>query len=314
MKIGICGQHLATINRSRELFRTMIKAGHQIVPYNSQDVDILIAGALPPQEHTRPYVQMIMGYDGPLFLSSLDDGTKFKTDNLPEALLDRCRGFIQMFWASDWNRNRQIIINPFIRQIPITPLLSKKPQICFYGLATGPVKNNIRIETCRILKKYPWFKGGIVGNPPGAQPRDWADVAIQSLPHNKFLQATNESRGTLALPGYNPLTYRFFEALATKSVAITYGLDEWDKTGNRNDFRWLNLLEPGVHYVAIKPDLSDLVAQCEQILSDNRYATSIAEAGYKRYCHYYHLNPDGTLSNTMWKDIKTQFTSLGINL
>jgi len=192
-----------------------------------------------------------------------------------------------------------------LASINIHPIKSKKKHISFHGLATGPFDNNIRIMVCRKLRSQPWFRGGIVGDAPGARPKDWADVATQGLPHSIFLSAINESRGALTLPGYNPLTYRLFEAMAAKSVAITCRLES---------MRWLNRLDPDVHYVKFNDDLSDLVEKRQRVIDDERYASKIAAAGHKIYQDYYRLNGDGTLSDAMWSDIKAQFEKIGITL
>jgi hypothetical protein len=71
-------------------------------------------------------------------------------------------------------------------------------------------------------------------------------------------------------------------------------------------------MEPGIHYFAVKPDLSDLLETCEKAVRDNTQAKQIALAGYSLHEDYYAIQPDGGLSNNMWSDIKAQFFDLGI--
>ena len=81
-----------------------------------------------------------------------------------------------------------------------------------------------------------------------------------------------------------------------------------------DDVRWLNRMEPDVHYFSVKPDLSDLLVICEQAIHDETKTRQIAIAGYSLYQDYYAIQSDGGLSDNMWRDIQAQFSNIDIKI
>jgi glycosyl transferase family 1 len=100
--------------------------------------------------------------------------------------------------------------------------------------------------------------------------------------YSRFLREGASARIGLDLPGNGPFTYRVAEflGLGTCLVAPRYRA-------------MLHApLEPGVHYVEIASDLSDLLSVCRYYLSHEKERAAIAKAGqeyFDRYLHSDHL-------------------------
>jgi hypothetical protein len=100
--------------------------------------------------------------------------------------------------------------------------------------------------------------------------------------YSRFLREAASARLCLDLPGNGPFTFRVPEFLGLGSCMIapryTTALHE--------------PLVPGVHYVAIADDLSDLLDSCRYYLSHDHEREKIAIAGrefFDRYLHCDHL-------------------------
>lgn len=308
MKIRISLIHQATTPRMDAMLRTLIREGHRIS--TSGEADIWFVDCIWPHKISQQIIDEMILYKGNIVLISLGDLNIFKLDGLPDELIDKVSAFVKIQWENDLTSydmrvtNKMVTFYPFL--IGGLPYPSDvEPRVCFFGLPTGAekTKDNLRIRACRILKNKSWFIGGLVGQESGADQRDISDLETSAIPRGDYLRIMSKSLMSLCLPGNSPLTYRMFESLGVGSAVISCCLE---------DVRWLNRMEPGIHYFSVKPDLSDLMEICEKAIYNNTQAKKIALAGYTLHNDYYAIQPDGGLSDNMWKDIKIQFYDLSI--
>lgn len=309
MKIRISTIHKATPLRIEAILKTLQREGHVITDRN--DVDIWFVDCMWPHAIERHLIdEMMFAFHGHIVLVSLGDLNIFKLDGLPEELIHKTSAFAKIQWDHDLT-----IYDPRIlaKMVTVHPFLigglpqpsTKKPKVCFFGLPTGAenTEDNLRIRACHILKDQPWFIGGVVGQEGGANLRDISGIEIGHRPRHFYLRTMNQSLLSLCMPGNSPLTYRMFESLGVGSAVVSCCLQ---------DVRWLNRMNPGIHYFAVKPDLSDLLEICERAIRDDTQARKIAAAGYALHRDYYAIQSDGGLSDNIWEDIKTQFANLGV--
>jgi len=308
MKIRVSMIHQATSPRMEAFIRTLMRNGHRVS--KTGEADIWFVDCIWPHKITQQTIDEMIAYKGKIVLLSLGDLNIFKLDGLPDELVDRVSAFAKIQWENDLTSydlrvvNRMVTFYPFlIGGLPRPSDL--EPIVSFFGLPTGAGKteDNLRVRACRIMKDQPWFVGGLVGQECGAYPRDITGLETTALPRGEYLRIMSKSLMSLCLPGNSPLTYRMFESLGVGSAVVSCCLE---------DVRWLNRMEPGVHYFAVEPDLSDLMEICEKAVYDNTQAKKIALAGYALHNDYYAIQPDGGLSSNMWEDIRTQFDDLGI--
>lgn len=310
MKIRTLTIHKATPLRLEAILKTLKREGHTMT--SGSDADIWFVDCIWPNSIEPSVIEEMLAFRGHIILISLGDLNIFNLDGLPDELINRVAAFAKIQWDHNLTIydsrviNKAVTVHPFL--IGGLPRPStKKPKVCFFGLPTGAAdtESNLRILACRILKNQPWFIGGIVGQECGADPRDIRNVTIGHRPRNFYLRTINQSLLSLCMPGNSPLTYRMFESLGVCSAVVACCLQ---------DVRWLNRMEPGIHYLAVKPDLSDLLEICEQAINNEVYTRQIAEMGYALHKDYYQICSDGGLSPNLWKDIKTQFVALGIKI
>lgn len=308
MKIRTSIIHKATPLRIEAVIRTLQRCGNIIT--NSGDADIWFVDCIWPHALDQFIVDEMLAFRGKIILMSLGDRNIFKLNGLPDELINKITAFAKIQWDKDTTiydpriLSKTITIHPFLVGGLPYPLI-KNAKVCFFGLPTGAknANHNLRIRACHILKKQPWFIGGIVGQEDGASPRDISGIETGHRPRSFYIRTMNQSLLSLCMPGNSPLTYRMFESLGVGSAVVSCCLE---------DVKWLNRMEPNVHYFIVKPDLSDLLEICERAIRDNTQARKIAEAGHALYLEYYAIQKDGSLSNNIWQDIKTQFNSVGI--
>jgi hypothetical protein len=300
----------------RPIVATLIRHGHVFTDQKIPDADLWLVDCMHPHKIDDATIEELIQFRGQIMLVSLGDWSSFNTQmegkGLPDEVIDKVVAFAKIQWTleiTDYDPRiigKQIIMQPFLISGLPEPMTSKKPIASFYGLPTGDLETekNLRIRACRILKNKSWFQGGIVGQEPGAQ-RNISGVEIGHRPRPFYLNSINQSLVSLCMPGNSILTYRHFESMGMKSCVVSCCL---------NQFRWLNRMVPGQHYLDILPDLSNLLDVCEQAISDKKTTLQIAQKGYDLYQAYYRLLPDGSMTDAMWADITQQWKQMGIQI
>lgn len=316
MKIRATIIHVSTPLRMQPIAATLIKHGHIFTDQKIQDADLWLVDCIWPHKIDDKTIEELIAFRGQIMLVSLGDWSSFNTSRdgrgLPDAVIDKAVAFAKIQWTNDIDdyepriAGKQVVMQPFLVGGINEPSENKKPIISFYGLPTGDLdtEKNLRIRACRMLKGKPWFDGGIVGQEPGAK-RDISGIEIGHRPRLFYLNSINRSLLSLCMPGNSVLTYRHFESMGMKSCIITCCL---------NQFRWLNKMIPGEHYIDVKPDLSNLIEVCEQALDNISDTQQIAQNGYRLYNEYYRLMPDGSMTDAMWNDIVQQWRRVGVRI
>jgi len=316
MKVKATIIHVSTPLRMRPIAATLARYGHEIVCDKNADADIWLVDCMHPHKIDDEIIEGLMAFNGQIILMSLGDWSSFNTQmegrGLPDEIVDKATAFAKIQWTHNINdydpriAGKQVMMQPFLIDGLKEPSQQKKPMVSFYGLPTGNLKteDNLRIQACRKLKNKAWFFGGIVGQEPGAH-RDISGVETGHRPRPFYLGSINKSLVSLCMPGNSVLTYRHFESLGMRSCVVSCCL---------NDFRWLNKMVPGEHYLEVSSDLSDLVDVCHRAITNERETLQIARNGYDLYKEYYQLLPDGGMTEAMWTDIVKQMNALGVDL
>lgn len=316
MKIRVTLTHISTPLRIAPIAATLRRYGHSITDQKINDADLWLVDCMWPHKIDDITIQELLKFKGQIILTSLGDWSSFNTEmegrGLPNEIINKAIGFAKIQWTHNDNDyderiiGKQIMMQPFLIGGLPEPNFNKKKIVSFYGLPTGDLdtEKNLRIQACRILKDQLWFEGGIVGQEPGAY-RDIAGLETGHRPRSFYLRSINQSLISLCMPGNSVLTYRHFESLGMASCIITCCLDE---------FKWLNRMCPGEHYINVKPDLSDLLRVCELAVNHSKNVLRIAQNGYQLYNEYYRLLPDGGMTHMMWNDIIQQWRKIGVKI
>lgn len=316
MKVRATIIHVSTPLRMQPIAATLVRHGHVFTTQKISDADLWMVDCMHSHKIDDATIEELISFRGQIILMSLGDWSSFNTQvegrGLPDEVINKAVAFAKIQWTkdnADYDQRiigKQIVMQPFLIGNLKEPSVNKKPIVSFYGLPTGNLETekNLRIKACRILKGQPWFNGGIVGQEPGAQ-RDIVGIETGHRPRPFYLNSINKSLVSLCMPGNSVLTYRHFESMGMKSCIVTCCLDQ---------FRWLNRMVSGYHYLDVLPDLSNLQAVCKQAVSDQEATLRIAQNGYDLYKEYYRLLPDGSMTEAMWDDIKIQFNQIGVCL
>lgn len=316
MKIRATIIHVSTPLRMAPIAATLKRHGHVFTDQKIPDADLWLVDCMWPHKIDDATIEELIKFRGQIMLMSLGDWSSFNTSmegrGLPNEVIDKAIAFAKIQWTrndSDYDPriiDKQVIMQPFLIGGLQEPSPNKKSIASFYGLPTGDLntENNLRIRACRMLKDEPWFRGGIVGQEPGAQ-RNISGIETGHRPRFFYLNSINKSLLSLCMPGNSTLTYRHFESMGMKSCVVSCCL---------NQFKWLDRMIPGEHYLEVLPDLSNLIDVCEQAINDKDETLRIAQNGYDLYDEYYKLMPDGGVTDLMWTDITEQWRRVGIQI
>ncbi|MDZ7720039.1 MAG: glycosyltransferase [Balneolaceae bacterium] len=89
----------------------------------------------------------------------------------------------------------------------------------------------------------------------------------------EYLKELQRSKISVEVPGFGVLSYRLFESMALGAVVIC----------KKIPITFPNPMIDGVHFVQIKPDLSDLVKKCNMLLEDESLRHFISVNAMKFY-------------------------------
>lgn len=315
MKVRATIIHVSTPLRMAPLAATFKRYGHTFTDQTIRDADLWLVDSMRPDLIPDAIIEELLTYRGQIILMSMGDWSSFNTiwngRGFPDEILDKTVAFAKIQWDNMGEYNyrlygKKIVMHPFLIGNLQEPSADKKPILSFYGFPTGDLETerNLRIRACRMLKNKPWFQGGVVGQEPGAT-RDISGIEVGRRPRNFYLNSINKSLLSLCMPGNSVLTYRHFESMGMKSCVVSCRLKQ---------FRWLNKMIPGEHYLEVSPDLSNLIEICEQAIENKDETLHIAQNGYDLYNEYYRLMPDGGMTDAMWEDIVKQWRQMGIQI
>jgi hypothetical protein len=291
MKIHFTGDGRQSFDRTRFLWGALIKNYHRVTKSRRwkpppADCDVWfhdVEVQFPFTDHLR---DRLHDFPGSLVFYRTDDTLDFPFRKIPDDLLARANLFLASHWKAEAAvpgavRDRWGYINPILRPFSPqrgSPLRDRERTTVFYGVRTGgrnlPDGGNSREEAVRILQAEDVpFEGGLVdGGPEYATPEELLVPRISGKEHFRRLDSTSIC---LCLWGHCPLTYRFFEGLSRRNLVVTQTLSglRFARAG----------LEPGVHYVEIQADLSDMLEKLDYYLNHTNEAQRIADAGHERF-------------------------------
>lgn len=224
-------------------------------------------------QHHRGVVSLRCEIDGRSHLVAIDYADRPQYVN--DAALAECGVYFKLQYQERGYRDSRIVPGGY----PVCGLhyyqchralrgwYRHRPRIDVLGRFSYEFQRELRARAVEMLSAAPDIR--YVGAGPRARP-------------SRFLREAASARLALDLPGNGPFTYRVAEflGLGTCLVAPRYTTS-------------LHVsLVPGVHYVPVADDLSDLVSVCRYYLAHEHERAAIARAGrifFDRYLHADHL-------------------------
>jgi hypothetical protein len=277
------------------------------------DTDILFHGIshLPERKNFSNLYKRLENFKGKLVLFQNNDELEFNVERVPESLINKAVVILKAIWPSDNSkihpliRNKTGFLNPFLkpdRAIAGKDLKKRSVKISFYGAATS-FSQYTRVEALRMLRNagIP-FEGGLCRDStiPVEPPEDLLKPSIKK---NDYLSLLGDTQISLALHGYNPLTFRLFESFSRRCLVIAQDL---------SDIRFVDCgLKPGLHYVSVKKDLSDLVERTRYYIEHLDEAQKIADAGFNHFRKYFQYR-GVDLPQPLYKEIVKTWTGIDI--
>lgn len=305
--------------RARYMRGGLLRNYHKVKTINEPicdiNADIWLHGLshLPGIQISEKTIERMEQFTGKIVFFQNDDNCDFAVEKIPLNLANRACQFLRNVWPSDEAainpllRDKTGLLNPLLKpnvSLPGRELKNRPIPISFFGAPTsGP--NYTRIDALRMLKKAKIpLLGGLFQCSNPEVPQAPEDLLIQPLSLKKHMETIENSRITLALHGFNPLTFRFFEGFSRRSLVIAQSL---------SCIRFADCgLADGIHYVATTLDLSDLVDKISYYSSHPDEAQQIANAGhehFKKYFCFQGVNLPQPLYNNIiatWKNIEVK--------
>ena len=243
---------------------------------------------------TLPFAEPrgLSAFGGKIVLFQTCDHETMHFERIPAWLTARARLFLRNHWPADLSlvpehaRERLGFLPPMLR--PFAPrrgreLAQRSIGSMFFGTRTGQHYRladgrTPREATVAMMRSSGLpFEGGIL---PHTEPVYQGDpsLTVPKLSAREHARRLADARLCLAPWGNHPLSYRFFEGLACRCLVLAQSL---------RSARFIDGgLTPGVHYVEIAPDLSDLVEKARHYLAHLDEAQRIADAGHAQYARY----------------------------
>lgn len=295
--IYFTGDDRGVISRSNHLRGALFRNGHlpiRGVPKNLKDSDaIWFYGLAAHTPFAESMIPLMDDFKGTLVFFKNDDGVDISPDELPQHLVSKAKLFLRNQWCCDRSAIAREIaeksgfINPLLK--PMSAIGGAKIQkrrncLAFYATMTGgsnlPNGKNARVVALEKLTEAGIdFVGGLVNSKEYHSPKHLTVRGISRRHHDRLLHNT---KICLAIWGNNPLTYRLFEGLSFRCLVIAQSLGgiEFIDCG----------MKPGVHYVEVKPDLSDLTEKVDYYLTHERLAQEIANNGYNHFKKHFQFS------------------------
>ena len=128
------------------------------------------------------------------------------------------------------------------------------------------------------------------------------------LDFNKWISLLEESLICLALPAAITWTYRHVEAMSCGTAIIS------QKFEKPYDDDWMYRDKVLDLFFYFKSDLSDLIDVCKYCINNPEVCIERGKRGYEIYKEYFELTPEHTFKENVWRDIRSQFLDIGINI
>lgn len=275
-------------DRARYLRGGLLRNYHQVrlvkdfskVP----EADLWLHGLshLPDHPFQESVQNAMKSFSGAIAFFRNDDGIDFAIDAIPDELRKRTACFMRNVWPSDLGgfaqeiREKNGFLNPILkphRAHAGKQLANRACPVTFFGAPTGTGRFT-RIDALRLIKQAGLpFTGGLYEN--RVDPSPPSDLAVTALGTREHLRLLSDARISLVLHGNNPLTFRFFESFSRRCLVVAQDL---------GCVRFADCgFTAGVHYVAVKHDLSDLVDRVEYYCDHLDEAQKIADAGFRHF-------------------------------
>ena len=236
-----------------------------------------------------------------------DDFSQISLERIPLEIQQKAALFLRNHWPSNIKAIPKSIVakTGFMNSLlgrchsaSGADLKNRSKDVSFFGTNTGIMEsNNSREKAIRMLRGAKLeLTGGITDHPhyPAA-----VDISTRRISYKQHEKVLSDSKISIALWGHCPLTYRFFESLSRRCLVIA------------QDFSSLKFaagpLEPFLHFIPVKQDLSDLVEKVTYYLEHRDEAQQIANDGFaffKKYYDYKGLSyPQGLMDEitSSWK-------------
>jgi len=196
--------------------------------------------------------------------------------------------------------------------------LQRKNKIVFRGSNSNPGGRRgayslppLRTEIVKLLESYNYGWMDVKLTDQGKRNRELFDgyfVNKHYLSFGKWINLLEESSICLALPGATTWTYRHVEAMSCGTAIIS------QKFEKPFDDDWMYRDKVLDLFFYFKSDLSDLIDVCKYCISNPEICAERAKRGYEIYKEYFELTPEHTFKDNVWRDIRSQFLAIGINI
>jgi hypothetical protein len=178
--------------------------------------------------------------------------------------------------------------------IPWSEKLAEPYFLGHFSGTQGP--GNVRVRACRLLRD-----AGFATNVGVIADSISPDLQLDDVPFKapEPLHVMGQHRFVLSLWGnhqFNPRLYRGLEAGSLVFHQATPDIQLLED----------GILVPGLHYVEIAPDLSDLLEQIEHYLAHPAEAREIAETGHRQWQEHLFVSTPYSLPDVIWERLTSQ--------
>jgi hypothetical protein len=284
-----------TRERGAEIRAALVHACHDVVHGRlgapaPRDAQVWLhglgaAGGPPPENRL---VQQLLDSHAEIILFQLCDMETMSFEHIPEDLAARTRLFLRNHWPRDNMRIPQEFrsrigwLPPMIKPMSPhvgRPLAERSEGAIFFGTRTGLSNladgKNAREETVRRMRASGLpFIGGLVPHAE-AHYRAAPEVVVPRMGERAHAKLLRKSKICIAPWGNHTITYRLFEGMALRCLVVAQSV--------RKAAFLDGGLEPGLHYVEVADDLSDLVDKVRYYLAHLPEAQRIADAGHQHF-------------------------------
>ena len=169
----------------------------------------------------------------------------------------------------------------------------------------------LRTKIVKLLDSYNYSWMDVKLTDQGKRDRELFDgyfVNKHYLSFDKWINLLEESLICLALPAAITWTYRHVEAMSCGTAIIS------QKFEKPYDDDWMYRDKVLDLFFYFKSDLSDLIDVCKYCISNPEICAERGKRGYEIYKEYFELTPEHTFKDNVWRDIRSQFLAIGINI